>query len=124
MLDIKKRKHNTSTSELLTEFFELVNEKMSVNIAILSVILLATRIVDDTSFDFTIPKDQTIGHFGIHEVNMRYRSVAAMMAYQDHAKLFASPQSYIQTRRPNHPLDALVVPELMYETPEAKAFFK
>ena len=124
MSELYKRKHDISTTDLLTELFELVNEKMSVNIAILSVILLATRIVDDTTYDYSIPKDHTVGHFGVHLVNMCYRSVSAMMAYEKHSRLFITPVSYIKTRRPDHPLDALIVPELMLDTADAKEFYK
>ena len=58
MKEIKRRRISTTT-EIITRLFDLVNSRNKVNLAVLEVILLSVLTVDDTKYNYAIPKVQT-----------------------------------------------------------------
>jgi len=47
----------------------------------------------------------------VREAIMSNRSVTQLMAYEGHKEAFANPMSYMLDNRPDHPLDALLMPQ-------------
>lgn len=99
--------------EMLAQLFELVNSKANLNISILDVVLYATCIVSENNHNYALPKGFTTGEFSVRDLSMRYRSISAAMLYQGHLSILSDALNYLVTNRPDHPFDALIVPELM-----------
>lgn len=111
--DRSTRLKRTTPSDLVTQLFDLVNSKTNVNIAVLEVIIYSTSIVSDEDYDYSLPKERTKFQFGVASNIMTYRSISAAMAFEGHLKVLSDPVNFLYTRKPNHPFDALVVPEQM-----------
>ena len=109
----RKNRAKATPSDILVQLFDLVNSKSDVNISILSVIVYTTSIVSDEYYDYSLPKESTISEFGVASKIMQYRSISAAMAFEGHVNTLSDPVNFLIDFKPNHPMDALVVPELM-----------
>ena len=107
---MKDRDKGVSPDAFIIEFFDLVNDKLNVNLAVLEVIVLAATVRSMQDWDFRLPKPGTPVEMGVMEETMDMRSLSAAMAYEGHYDLFVSPKSYIYKRRLEHPFDSILVP--------------
>lgn len=96
-------------SAALMGFHDLVSSKLRVNISHLQTIILSTMIRSDEERDYRLPMPRESGKFGAYTRIMALRSLSAMMAYQGQAAVIFSPESYVITNRPKHPLDDLLM---------------
>jgi len=60
--------------------------------------------------DYGLPKPWTKNGLGIMKLSMANRSLAPAMAYEGHQSILISPSSYVDTNRPDHPFDAILMP--------------
>lgn len=108
---MRERDKHVSPDAFVQEFFDIVNEKLTVNLAVIEVVTLAAMIVSAEHGDYSIPKarDPASG-LGVIKKTMAYRSLSAAMAYEGHYKLLMTPSSYLIDNRPDHPMDFLLCP--------------
>jgi hypothetical protein len=101
-----------SPDAFLTEFFDLVNSKLDVNLKVLEVIMYGCMIrsADEEDEDYRLPKVGTDSGLGVMRATMEKRSAAPLMAFEHHHKAFTSPESYLNPKRANHPMDGLIMP--------------
>jgi hypothetical protein len=111
---MQQRDKDVRPSAFLAEFFKMVNNKLSVNLAPLSVILYAIMIVSAEQEDYRLPKPWTKRGIGTYDFTMSRRSLSATMAYQDHYDIFISPESFVLGHRPDHIFDGLLLPFELY----------
>lgn len=99
----------STTEEALVAFDDLINSKLSVNVAHLEAILLSTMAIDPENHDHRMPVDRLNGVVGYYEDNMWFRSLSATMAYEKQGAVLSDIRTFIIENRPDHPLDYLVV---------------
>jgi hypothetical protein len=96
--------------ELLFQFYELVSVKQPTNIAVLEIIMMGILIESAENNRYHMPKPNTERGVGVMVEIMQNRSMAAAMAFQGHTSLLLNPASFLVTDRPDHPYDALLMP--------------
>lgn len=102
-----------SPHALCGELYNLVNSKLSVNLAVLEVVLLGATIRSADNRDYGLPKPWTERGVGVMSLSMANRSLAAAMAFEDHRDLLVNPLSYTLVNRPDHPMDGILMPEIL-----------
>lgn len=111
--ELYKRSNAIDPVAMLIELHDLVNHRLTVHLSILSTSLLASMVVNATEGLYDIPKAFTNRGVGVMRNLLTSRSLAAMMAFQNHRIVFLSPSSFMVTDRPNHPFDAVVMPSIL-----------
>lgn len=109
--EMQERDKNLKPDDVLVALYDLVNGKLSVNLAVLEVTLLGACIRSAEGFDYALPKPWTDSGLGVMSMSMTYRSLAPAMAYEGHREIITNPASYTNVNRPDHPFDALVMPQ-------------
>jgi hypothetical protein len=112
---MKERDGNVSANAALIDLFDLVNDKLTVNLAVLDVVLYGSMIVSASEGDYSLPKPWTTQALGIMKLSMANRSLAPAMAYEQHQQVITDPVSYVETNRPDHPMDGILMPNEVYE---------
>jgi hypothetical protein len=107
---MQDRDKNVSPDAFLVELYNLVNDKLTVNLAVLEVVLYGAMIISAENDDYRLPKPWTDSGLGVMDMTMDRRSLSATMAYEGHYDVFISPESYTKKNRPDHPMDALICP--------------
>lgn len=113
---MRARDKTVSPAAFLVEFFNVVNSKLQINLAILEVIMYGLMVRDPDHEDYRLPKRWTAQNLGVYSMTMSRRSLSATMAYQDHYDVFVSPESYVFGNRANHVFDGLLMPFEVYGT--------
>ena len=113
--DMQARDKGVSPETFLVELFNLVNEKLDVNLAVLEVILYAAMIRSAENFDYALPKPWTERGLGVMKNSMAYRSLSAAMAYEGHYDVITNPMSFLLTKRVDHPMDYILMPDKVTE---------
>lgn len=108
--DTEKRDSFTSPDALLVELFTLVNEKLSVNLAVIEVILYAAMIVSVEEHDYALPKPWGRQAMGVMRQTMDFRNLSPRMAYERHGDVLTNPATYLLPNRFEHPFDGLLMP--------------
>lgn len=119
--EMRKRDKGVSPDAFLVEFSDAVNNRLSVNLAVLEVTLYGAMIVSAEKQDYRLPKPGTERGLGVMETSMDRRSLAAAMAYEGQYNNFIDPYSFLLTNRPNHILDGVLCPELVFAKPGRSA---
>lgn len=107
---MEERDQKVSPDAFLVELYNLVNDKLTVNLAVLEVVLYGAMIISAEHDDYRLPKPWTDRGLGVMDMTMDRRSLSATMAYEGHYDVFISPESYTKKNRPDHPMDALICP--------------
>lgn len=115
--EMEKRDSGVSPDAFLAEFYGLVNKRLSVNLAVLEVIVYATMIVSAEDDNYQLPKPWTSKGLGVMELTMDNRSLAAAMAYEGHYDNFIEPASFVRTNRMDHLMDGILCPGQLYNDP-------
>lgn len=102
-----------SPHALCGEIYAHVNSKLSVNLAVLEVVLLGAMIRSADDRDYGLPKPWTQRGVGVMSLSMANRSMAAAMAFEDHRDLLVNPMSYVLHNRPDHPMDGILMPQIL-----------
>jgi hypothetical protein len=100
---------------MLTEFHDLVNKRITINLSILSIIIYSSMVVSATDGNYSLPKPWTTSGLGIMRLILENRSLSAAMAYERQTSTILSPNSYLMTNRPDHSFDDLVCPAEMQQ---------
>jgi hypothetical protein len=119
VMQLKERDFIVSTDAALIELYHLISDQLSVNLAIMEVVLYATMVVSTSDNNFTLPKPWSPCALGVMDVTMAARSLAVLLAYEGHRKVIFSPSSFIHTNRTDHPVDAIICPEIITERNKA-----
>lgn len=106
----ERDQNNASPDAALIELFDLVNDKLTVNVAVLDVVLYGSMIVSIEKGDYSLPKPWTGAGLGVMKLSMAYRSLASAMAYEGHRDIITDPLSYVMTNRIDHPMDGVLMP--------------
>ena len=107
---VKQRDVDTSPAQVLYELYELVNSKLSINIALLEIIILGAMVIDPEDNDYRIPKANTKKSLGIMYTTIPARSLAAGMAYEEHVNTIMNPASFFADKRPDSVMDVFLKP--------------
>lgn len=96
--------------ETLYELYELVNEKLDVNLAVLEIIIYAAMAVDPLNNNYDLPKPWTTKGMGVASSIIPRRSLSGSMAYESvHGALY-NPKSFFSENRPSHIMDVFLMP--------------
>jgi hypothetical protein len=112
---LQERDKVISPDATLVELFDLVNDKLRVNLAVLDVVLYGNMIVSAESNDFALPKPWTDKGLGVMKVTMANRSLSATMAYEGHQEVLKSPNSFVNINRVDHIMDSILTPHEVLE---------
>lgn len=113
--DMKARDTVVDPAAMLTEFHDLVNKRITVNLSILSIIIYSSMVVSATEGNYSLPKPWTGSGMGVMKLIMENRSLSATMAYERQTGTVLSPNSYLMTNRPDHIFDSLICPSEMQQ---------
>ncbi|EKD89527.1 MAG: hypothetical protein ACD_33C00046G0008 [uncultured bacterium] len=105
---LQERDKHVSVDTALIELFDLVNDKLTVNLAVLDVVIYGTMVVSAEDGNYTLPKNWSTNGLGIMRLSMANRSLSAAMAYEGHREVIVNPNSFINTNRTEHPFDKLL----------------
>lgn len=111
--EMKTRDTEVSPDAFLVEFYDLVNSKLVVNLAVLEIVLYGMMVVSASKENYSLPKPYTESGLGVMRLVMVRRSLAALLAYQGLKDAIADPINYIGTNRMPHIFDDVVLPELL-----------
>ena len=121
--EMQRRSDTVSPDAMLVELHDLVNRRLNVHLAVLSPILLASMVVSATDGEYDFPRAYTRRGVGVMRNLLANRSLSAMMAFQNHHNVLASPAAYMAKDRPDHPFDAVLVPKLL-NNPKFRAQYR
>jgi len=113
--DVKVRDEETSVTEFISELYETVNSKLSVNYAVLEAITYSTMIVSAKEEDYSLPKPWTEHGLGVKNRTFRRRSSSTEMAYQGQQDAILDPIRYNLTNVPDHQTDVFIEPAAVLE---------
>lgn len=108
--EMEKRSSMVSPTAMLVEFYDLVNHRLQVNLAVLEVILYSSMVVSAVDNNYDLPKPWTTSGLGVMRMLLRNRSLSAQMGYQGHRETFTDPTSYTNTNRMSHVFDCAIMP--------------
>lgn len=94
--------------DALIAFRNITSLKLNINITQLAIILQATKIANVQERDYRPPAIKSEGVPRKFNEIMRYRSVVAAYAFQNHRRTIFDPLSFLITKRPPHYLDHLM----------------
>lgn len=115
--ELQARDTVISPEATLVELFNLTNERLDVNLAVLEVVIYATMVVSIARGDYSLPKTWTESSLGVMRDSMQQRSLSALMAYQGHKSCILSrPNSFLQTNRVDHLFDNILLPGVVPNT--------
>lgn len=99
-----------TAEKALLGFYELVSEKLSVNIAHLETIVASAMVRDEKEFDHRLPKPFADGQVGPYTDNMFMRSGGSTMAFEKHVQFLYDVRSFMVKTRPDNPMDEVLCP--------------
>jgi hypothetical protein len=105
-----KRNSSVMATEALIELIDLINSKLTVNIAILEVIMYGAMVVNSETFDCRLPKGNSSHGLGVLLETISNRSMSGVFAYQGLAKNIITPKSYFPLHRENYIMDIFIEP--------------
>lgn len=103
----------TDVDAFLIDTYELLNSELSINMAQVSVAVYGIMIRSAQNGQYALPKPWSKKGIGVMSRAMAMRSLAATMAFEKHTIIFSSVESFINKNRPDHPMDAVLHPELL-----------
>lgn len=99
-----------SPGAAVTAFFDLVNDRLNVNVCYLEIMMMSTLTSASDPNDFNIPSRNDGLMFNRHRLIMEKRSLGGVIAYERQPSVLSDLDSYLITERMPHPLDPLVLP--------------
>lgn len=113
MKDLEHRSNVINPGNMLIELHDLVNRRLSIQLAILEIILYSSMIVSATEGDYSLPKPWTSSGVGVKQMLLTERSLSATMGYERHRDALINPGSYTRTNRMDHVMDAMILPSIL-----------
>lgn len=110
---LRYRNNELTRTAFITEFFDLVNSRLSVNLAVLEIVAYSSMVVDTNpeNPDYSLPRANTRYGFGAFKLNIEHRSLGAMMAYQEQHDALTDASSFIHKNRIDSPMDIFIKPQ-------------
>ncbi len=97
---------------LVQLLFDLLNANLSINIALVEVIVYSLMVRNTTGNDYFLPKEGDRMGLGVNSRAMSKRSLGGLMAMEDHARVILDPESYDPNiPRLDHTYDVLLKPQ-------------
>lgn len=115
------RDNSEAPNILLQKLFDLINPHLSINIALLEVLVYSLMVKNATTGDYFLPKEGDRIGLGVNSKIMSKRCLSGLMALEDHAKTIMDPESYDDTPRLDHTFASLLKPQehILNYDPEA-----
>jgi len=111
MKDFEERNKPETPVRTLFELFDLVNSKISVNIALLEVIIYAMMVNSTQDSNYSLARNSPSATLGVRDDVIHKRSLSAAYGFEYQIKFISDPYSFYQDRRPDHPLDVMFCPQ-------------
>lgn len=108
--ELESRSAVIRPASLLTDFHDLVNRRLSVNLSLLEIILYSSMGVNPMENNYALHKTWTTSGIGVMRQLIQNRSLSATMSYQGHRDVLTNPSNYIGPPRLDHIFDAIVCP--------------
>jgi hypothetical protein len=110
VIDFDKRATDKAPEETLYELYEVVNEKLDINLAVLEIIVGAAMAIDPVRNNYNLPKSWTTRAMGVSSLTIANRSTSGPMAYEGQREVIYSPKSFFNEGKPSHPMDVFLMP--------------
>ncbi len=110
MKEIDERSKPESAVLTLIELFDLVNSKISVNLALLEVIIYSMMVYDRDSGNYFLSRNSEVSSLGVSDDVIHNRSMSIAYAYEEQYKLIENPKSFFQDGRPDSIFDVFINP--------------
>lgn len=110
-----RRDCDVSIVGYVSELYELVNSRLSVNLAVLEIVAYGTMIQSDEETNYALPKSGTKWGIGVMTRTIMRRSLSASLAFEDHRLTLTDPSGFIHTNRMDHPMDVIIDPRAVIE---------
>ena len=116
---------NRAMSDPMVEivgFSDKVNEQLEVAMGLLEIIFWACSVVDPGEGDHTMPKPWTTRALGVGRVMIAERSASPTLAFEGLIGNLLTPDTFIPKPggRHDHPFDAFICPQEVYELERAR----
>lgn len=113
--DLQIRDQVVSPCNMLIEFHDLVNRRLSINLAILEIVVYASMVVSASENDYSLPKQWTNQGLGVMRMLLSNRSMGATAAFERQKNEFLAAGNYLNDNRVDHPFDSLLSPAEMQQ---------
>jgi hypothetical protein len=118
MANITDRLNPHSPVSTLQELFQLVNQKLNVNIAALEVIIYANMI--SSKDDYSMGRHSPEPVLGVSNMVIKNRSLSSAYAFQDQITAITSPRSFFKMGRSSSVFDVFISPREVVEEERSK----
>jgi hypothetical protein len=106
---------SSAPATVLFDLYNKVNERLSVNLAVLSVVLHSISVQSAAEMNYALPKPWTSVGLGVRTEIFNFRSASAAFAFEKQHEFFTNPLSYTLKNRIGHPFDHAIHPEAFNE---------
>ena len=110
VVDFDKRATEKAPAETLYQLYEVVNEKLDINLAVLEIIIGASMAIDPVNNNYSLPKTWTTKAMGVASLTIVNRSSSGPMAYEGQREVIYSAKSFFNEGKPSHPMDVFLMP--------------
>jgi hypothetical protein len=110
---ITERSNPHSPIYTLQELFNLVNNKLNVNIAALETIVYSLTIADKD--DFRLGRNSDNAVLGVADMIIKKRSLSVAYGYEDQYKIIINPMSFYPEGRIDSVMDLFIKPKEVVE---------
>jgi hypothetical protein len=107
----KDKGDKAAPAAILADLFELVNDKLSVMLPVLEVILYGAMVVDAENNNFDLPKGGMPRELGVISRSLAGRTLSGAMSYQFHRTTTINPFSFTNKHRPSSVMDVFMAPK-------------
>lgn len=94
---------------ILGEFFDLISQRLDVNVVHAEVMLYAIMARDPTVMDYSLPRAHEPRQVCAYDDCIENRSLSVQLLYQEQASILMKPSTYLVENRLSHPADSLFV---------------
>lgn len=115
--DVKKesvRDMDTDIDIFTEQTFEILNKSLRINHAQVELAVYGIMIRSALYGDYALPKPWSNAGIGVMSRAMAMRSLGSQQAFEKHTIVYSSPESFINTNRPDGPLDPILMPGELY----------
>lgn len=111
--DHKKRIQANAYRVLLQELFDVVNQKLRINILPMEILIYSLMTESDNSY--ALARGSSTPVLGIGDTLTIHRSLGPAMAFQAHESAIFEPTYFYQGTRPDNPMDVFLCPQEVVE---------
>lgn len=116
----KRQKNQTTPEQVFFELYDTLNSRLSVNAALVDVIILAAMVRSIENKDYALPKGDDGGEIGVTALTIPNRSSGAAMAFEKHREVLMNTDSFNPEGRCDHLMDVFICPQetVMHRRPD------